>query len=42
MQQAILWDDGCKVQTLIDEGYDVTTVCYLPPQRKAVLMFVDV
>jgi len=25
MQQAILWDDGCKVQTLIDEGYDVTT-----------------
>ena len=26
MQQAILWDDGCKVQTLVDEGYQITTV----------------
>merc|ERR1719272_499640 len=25
MQQAIMWDDGCKVQTLLDEGYEVTT-----------------
>merc|ERR1711865_804089 len=25
MQQAILWDDGCKVQTLFDEGYQITT-----------------
>ena len=23
---AILWDDGCMVQTLLDQGYEVTTV----------------
>jgi len=25
MMSAILWDDGCAVQTLLDQGYEVTT-----------------
>jgi len=25
MMSAILWDDGCGVQTLLDQGYEVTT-----------------
>jgi len=25
MMSAILWDDGCMVQTLLDQGYEVTT-----------------
>jgi len=25
MMSAILWDDGCMVQTLIDQGYEITT-----------------